>query len=140
MIDGIKAVGYLYQLFLFGADLRFLNFYIIPASQPAQGFYIAQLLMLHHKCDRVAAFTTPKTFEYLFRGRNRKRRRLFIVKRAKPEVIGTSFLQLHKFPHHINDVDAVRDLLYGIRRNQGKQKYEVRATKYEVEQKIPRSL
>ena len=52
------------------------------------------------------------------------------MKRTVADIIGTPFLQFHKLAHHINDVDPVGDLLYGVRGDQALNiKYEVISTK-----------
>lgn len=35
-------------------------------------------------------------------------------------IIGASFLKFHKFPHNINDIDSVGDLLYGVGGDHGR--------------------
>ena len=52
------------------------------------------------------------------------------MKRAKAEVIGAPFFQFYKLAHHIDNIDAVSDLLYGIRGDQVLSlKYKVISTK-----------
>ena len=75
--------------------------------------------MFHQEADGVATAATAKAFVYFFCRRNRKRWRFLIVKRTKAEVVGSSFLQLHKATDHIDDIKPAKDLLYGVLRDQG---------------------
>jgi hypothetical protein len=36
------------------------------------------------------------------------------VKRTEPQVVRPSFFQLHKSAHNFRDVDATKNLLYGL--------------------------
>ena len=74
--------------------------------------------MLHQETHGIAAASATKTFIQFFRGRYGKRGGLFVVKRAKSQVIGTPFFQFYEFAHHIMDVDFIQDLLYGLLGNQ----------------------
>jgi hypothetical protein len=74
--------------------------------------------MLHEKADGIATPATAKAFINFFRRRNRKRGRLFIVKGAESEIIGSAFFQFHKPADDLGDVDAAEYLLYRLLRNQ----------------------
>ena len=41
------------------------------------------------------------------------------MKRAEAKIIGASFFQFYKTAYHINYINAVKYLLYGILRDQG---------------------
>ena len=36
------------------------------------------------------------------------------MERTKPHIIAAALLQLHKFTHHINNINATGNLLYGL--------------------------
>ena len=75
--------------------------------------------MFHQEADGVAAAATAKAFVNFFCRRNGKRWRFLIVKRTKAEVVGSSFLQLHKATDYIDDIEPAKNLLYGVLRDQG---------------------
>ena len=70
--------------------------------------------MFHHKADGIAAASAPKTFIDLFGRRNSKGGSLFIVKRTKAKIIGASFFQFNKGAYDVNNINAAKNLLYGI--------------------------
>lgn len=69
--------------------------------------------MLHNKTDGIATFPTAETLVNFLIRRNGEAGRLFIVKWAQPQVIGTPFLQFNETAYHINNINATKDLLYG---------------------------
>ncbi len=71
------------------------------------------LLHVHHEVVHVAALAAPEAIENLLDGRDRERRSLFLVKRAKPAEIFPGFLQTDVFANNANDV---RLLFYAIRK------------------------
>jgi hypothetical protein len=68
--------------------------------------------VLHQESDRISAAAATKTFVDFFGRTYRKRRRLFIMKRTKPKVIGAPFLEFNETTDHIDDIDAAKNLLY----------------------------
>jgi len=61
-INNVQAVGELLFGLLLGAAFGFFNRHIVLCRQPAQGFSIAILLMLHQEPHRITATATTKTF------------------------------------------------------------------------------
>lgn len=72
--------------------------------------------MLHQEPDGIAASAATKTFIDLLGGRDGKGRCLFVVERAKTQVVNPSFLELYKAANDIDNVDTALDLLYGLLR------------------------
>lgn len=77
------------------------------------------LLVFHEKADCVSAFTTTKAFIDFFRSRYGEGGAFFIMKRAKADIVGTSFFQFYKAANHFDNVDTGKNLLYGLLWNQG---------------------
>lgn len=73
--------------------------------------------MLHQKADGIAGATAAKAFINFFGRRNGERGCFFIMKGTKAQVISTPFFQFYKTTHHLNNIGAVENLLYGILRN-----------------------
>ena len=76
--------------------------------------------MFHQEADGIAAAPATETFIDLLGGRYRKGRRLLVMKRTKPQVVGAPFFEFYEPADHFRDVDAAEDLLYGLRRDQDK--------------------
>lgn len=70
--------------------------------------------MFHQEADGVAAFSTAKTFIDLFGWRYRKRWRFLVMKRTLAKIIYTTLLQTHKAADDLYNIDARKDLLYGL--------------------------
>src|ERR1700730_8935414 len=68
-------------------------------------------LHLHYKMENVAAFPAAEAIKNLLDRRNRKRRRFFLVERAKPAEILARFLKADVFAHNPNDVGLLLDPL-----------------------------
>src|SRR5260221_12261 len=64
-VDYKKAFGQLLLLAYLRAHFFFFYLDIVTGSQPAKGFCIRILFMLHEEADRIAAATAAKTFVYL---------------------------------------------------------------------------
>src|SRR5882762_3699093 len=94
-IQYIKTVCCLLLNLYFRTEFRFFYLNIVPVGQPFQCFNIRKFLMLHQKADRVATSSTTKTFIYFLCRGDRKGRRFFIMKRAKPKIISAPFFQLY---------------------------------------------
>ena len=69
--------------------------------------------MLHDKADAITAFAAAETLIDLFTWRNSEGRSFLIMKRAEAKVIGSPFFEFYKITHHIEDINATKDLLYG---------------------------
>ena len=74
-------------------------------------FDIREAGMLHQKADRRAVRTATEAMVELLGGTHGKRRGLFVVKRAQPHQVGTALLQLDVLAHHIDNIDAVQQIL-----------------------------
>jgi len=74
--------------------------------------------MLHEEFDRITADAASEAFKDFLAGCNGKGRRFLIVKRAKPQVVGPPFLQFHEIAYNLHNINAGKDLLYSILRNQ----------------------
>jgi hypothetical protein len=70
--------------------------------------------MVHEKADGIAAFAAAKAFVDFLNGRNGERRRFFIVKRAKAQVVNAPLLELNKSANDLYDINAALYLLYGL--------------------------
>jgi hypothetical protein len=76
------------------------------------GFGEGDVLDLLHKTENISGHTTAKAVIKLPRGVDRKRRRLFVMKRTEPGIVlRPSLLQLDVVADYANDV---RLLLYGF--------------------------
>jgi len=69
--------------------------------------------MLHDEADRIAAAAASEALIDLFSGRNGEGRGLFIMKRAKSEIIRASFLEFHETAHDVDNIEPSLYLLYG---------------------------
>lgn len=69
--------------------------------------------MFHHKADGIPATAATKAFVYFFGRRNCEGGGLFIVKRAKSQVISSPSFQFYKGAYHVNNIQAAQYLLYG---------------------------
>jgi hypothetical protein len=74
--------------------------------------------MLHEEFDGIAAGAASKTLINLLAGCNRERGGFLVVKRAQTKVIGSPFLQFHEITYNLHNINAGKDLLYGLLRNQ----------------------
>ena len=81
------------------------------AGQFVHGLDEAHAEVLHQEVDGRAMGAAAETVVKLLGGRDGKGRRLFVVKRTQPLVIGTRLLQFDRPTHHIDDVDAGQQLL-----------------------------
>ena len=71
--------------------------------------------MFHQKTDGITTTSATKAFINFLCRRYGKRRRFFIVKRAKAQIIGASFFQFHKSTDDLDNIDPAENLLYGLR-------------------------
>ena len=101
----------LFALFFIG-ELTFLYLDIVFLRQPAQGFGIGNLLMLHEERHRSTALPTGETMTDILGGRDHERGGCIIVKRTQSLIVDTCFAQCHKLAHHIHDVGSIDDLVY----------------------------
>ena len=60
LVDDKKAFAYALLAFLLVGHLAFLNLYMIFLCKPSEGIGIAQLLVLHDKVNRLAAFAASE--------------------------------------------------------------------------------
>ncbi len=119
IVDQVQRIGQLLLGHLLGRALHLLNFDIVFAGQPAQGFRVGKLLVFHQEGHRIAALTTAETFENVARGADVERGCFFTVKRAQPNAVHPAFTQVHKFLDHLLDPDGVDNFPDGIGRNHG---------------------
>ena len=87
------------------------------ARQVPNGINIALTGMLHEKTDRRPMGSASKAVVKLLGGTHGKGRRFFAVKRAEPQKIGARALEFHVPPHHVDDIDAGKQLLNEVLRN-----------------------
>ena len=67
--------------------------------------------MLHQKSDgRTVRAATEAVIELLSRT-NRKRRAFLVVKRTQPHEVRAALFQLHISTDHVDDIDAVEQVL-----------------------------
>ena len=109
-----QAVALGLTFFLLLGQLFFLNLDVIFVGQPAQGFGVGVVLVVHEEPHGVARFAAAETFEDAFGRRNIERRGLLVVERAAANVVGTPFFQRHKFPYHLLYMGGIHDAVYGI--------------------------
>ena len=70
-----------------------------------------QAVEFHQKIYRIAIFAATKAVVELLGGADRKRGRLFAVKRAQTRQIGPRLFQLHMAANHVHHVNAVEQVL-----------------------------
>jgi len=80
-------------------------------------FRECQPRMLDQKADRRSMRAATEAVIELLSRTNRKRRALLVVERAKPHEVRAAFLELHIPPHHVDDIDAVEQVLQERVRN-----------------------
>ncbi|KGX49631.1 hypothetical protein Y025_5578 [Burkholderia pseudomallei TSV32] len=73
--------------------------------------------VLHQEADRGAMRAATEAVIELLRRADRKRRALLVVKRAQPHEVGAALLELHVPADHVDDVDAVQQILQERMRN-----------------------
>lgn len=73
--------------------------------------------MFHQKRNGISAFAATKAFENFFGRRNGERWSFFVMKRTKSEVVGAPFFQANKTANDFNNINAGKNLLYGILRD-----------------------
>ena len=99
-----------HQLLLFLRVLCLGQLHTAALGQNLHSLRERIILILHEKGVDIAAHTAAKAMEHLLGGRNRKGRRIFIVKRAAGPII-ISFLLKAQIPgHHIHDIASGSDL------------------------------
>ena len=89
----------------------FVDFYVVFLGQPAQGFGVGHLLMLHDEAHGVAALAAREAVAVALRGRHHERRRLLVVERAQPLVVHPGLSQGDELRHDVNDVRRVHDFV-----------------------------
>ena len=73
--------------------------------------------MLHYKSYGSTGFSATEALIYTLGSLNRKRRGLFVMKRAAGQIIRATLLQRNEITHHINNLRGVKYLVYNILRN-----------------------
>src|SRR3954468_22707613 len=73
-----------------------------------------QMLVIHHEPENAAARAAPEAMESLARWTHRKRRRLFLVKRAERLEGRAGALKREISANHLDDVVGSGDLLDGL--------------------------
>ena len=107
-----------FSLLFFGLTL-FFNLNIVPVGQPAQGFRIGKLLVLHQEINGVSAFSRTEIFVNSFRWNNEKTRCFFIHKRRKAAIRRPTFFQMNKLANHIFNKNGLKNSIYGGTGNHG---------------------
>jgi hypothetical protein len=74
--------------------------------------------MLHQELDSIATDTTSEALEYFLAGGYGEGWRFLIVKRTESKVVGSSFLQFYEIAYNLHNINAGKDLLYSVLRNQ----------------------
>jgi hypothetical protein len=87
---------------------------MILIGQPAKCFGVGEMLMFFQKSHHIARLTAAETFENTFRRRYIKRRSLFIMEWAAPNVIGSSLLERYEVTNHLLYSSGVHNALYGL--------------------------
>ncbi len=67
--------------------------------------------MLHQETDGRAVRAAAEAVIELLGRADGKRRAFLVMKRAQPHEIRAAFLQLDKTSHHVDDIDAVQQVL-----------------------------
>ena len=99
-------------LLLLVSQLALLDLNIILLCQPAQGFRVSNLLVLHQEVDSRTTFPTGKALTNLFRRRHHKRGGLIVVERTQSLIVHAGLAESHKLPYHVHDVRGIHDLIY----------------------------
>jgi len=69
--------------------------------------------MLHDEADGISGFATAKTLIQFFGWGDCEGRGLFVMKRAKANVVSSPFFQFYKPADYVNNIEAAKNLLYG---------------------------
>jgi len=89
-----------------------LQLHARSGSQDCQGFAEIDVLALHHEGEDVAAGRTgAETVPVLAVWKHHERGRLLVMERTQPLIGAARLLKLHVRGHHIDDVQAVLDLV-----------------------------
>lgn len=86
-------------------------------GQIVDGFRKGQPGVFHQKADCRAMRTTTEAMIELLSRTNGKRGALFVMKRAEPHEVRTALFQLHILADHVDDIDAVQQILQERMRN-----------------------
>ena len=95
-VHHIHRLPFVLFLPLFVAEFLFLDLNVVFAGEPAQGFGITDLLVLHEEAHRRSALAAGKAMADAFGWRNDERRRFVIVEGAQPFVVDACLPQCHK--------------------------------------------
>lgn len=71
----------------------------------------AQTQMLDKKANRGAMCPASKAVIELLCGADRKRRRLFVVKRAQATEVAARFFQADMLPYEVDDIDTPKQVI-----------------------------
>ena len=102
-----------------GVHLALLDGNAVLGGQPAQGFGIGHVLVLHNEVDHVAAFAAGEALAKLFGRRYHKTRRTLVVEWAQTLIVHSRLAQCDKLLDHLDNVRGVQDALYGLAVNHG---------------------
>lgn len=86
---------------------------VVHGGELLDRFWVAKLLILHHKFDSITPFVAPKTVKDLFGGTDYEARGILLVERAEGFVVGAGLFELDVVADHIHDVDDVFELFDG---------------------------
>ena len=91
--------------------LRHLD--VILLGEPTECFAVVQLLVLHNEMHRTATLSASEALAQTLGRRHIERRTLVGMKRTKPDVVHTPFLERDELRHHIHYLCSVEYTVYG---------------------------
>lgn len=112
LVDDEHRLALRLFLFLFIRQLALMDLDMVFLREPAQRLGIGELFVLHDERHGITAFATAEAVAGAAGGGDIKRRRLLVVERTEPFVVGSRFLQRDELRHDIHDVCRVLDLFY----------------------------
>ena len=112
-IDDEHAFAVALRLFLLGRQLFFLDGNSVFAGQIAQGFGIAQLLVLHDEAHGISTLAAGEALAIILGRRHHKGGGAVVVERAEALEVGSRTAQRDEVGHHIHDVGGIHYLVYG---------------------------
>src|SRR5699024_5529690 len=77
--------------------------------QMANRFHKGELFRLHDELQYISTSSAPEAVVNLFLRRNRKRWGPLRMKRAQAEKVSSTFFQLNRLTHHIDDIKMFPD-------------------------------
>ena len=96
---------------LLGGDVFLWHLHAHLLGQGLHRLHKLHARVLAQKGDGIAAFAAAKAMEKLFDRADAERGRFFPMKRAQPHEVGPAFFQRYITPNHIDDIDALEQVL-----------------------------